>query len=268
MLYFNAMSQANFINILQITDIHFREEVEGTIYGVETQALFEKTLAQIKGELAQSGARIDLLLTTGDISQDGSAESYRRFHEFIKPLGVPSYFLQGNHDYHRPMVEEFGERVVAPCRVAPTHLKGSPWNIIMLNSSIEDQVGGRFGSEQLAYLQTRLAAAPNTPTLLCFHHHPFSIDCDWLDQQMVEDADAFFDIVRPHKNVKLAIYGHVHQDRETHVDHVPYFATPSTCAQFKPEQKDFELDDEAPAYRWIRLYDDGHFETEVQRLKA
>lgn len=47
---------------------------------------------------------------------------------------------------------------------------------------------------------------------------------------------------------------------------LPFYATPSTCAQFKPEMDDFALDEQAPAYRWIRCYQDGSFETEVVRL--
>lgn len=261
------MKQTNYINILQITDIHFREKVEGTIYGVETQILFEQTLAQIKDEVIQTNKKIDVLLATGDISQDGSAASYQRFHEFIKPLQVPSYFLQGNHDYSQPMQVEFGASRVAPCLVSKNDLANSPWKIVLLNSSVEDQVGGHFATEQLEYLEKVLTADPQSPTLLCFHHHPMLINSAWLDQQVIDNADAFFNIVDKFSNVKLGIYGHVHQDRKTLRNNVPYFATPSTCAQFAPEKNEFSLDERAPAYRWIRLYDDGHFETEIVRLK-
>ncbi len=261
-----VMAKASRISLLQITDIHFRERVDGTIYGIETQILFEKTLAQIKSELEGSKSPIDLLLATGDISQDGSSESYRRFNSFIRPLGIPSYFLQGNHDYVQPMLDEFGTERVAPCVVSSTDLGDSPWNIILLNSSVEDQVEGHFGPDQLDYLEQQLSLAPEAPTLICFHHHPFSINCAWLDQQVIDDAEPFFEIVKAHTNVKLAIFGHVHQDRKTIVDGVPYFATPSTCAQFKPEMDDFAIDDRAPAYRWLHLNHDGSFETEVVRL--
>lgn len=261
------MVKSNFINILQITDTHFRSKVEGTIYGVETQILFEKTLAQIKQELVSGNKKIDVLLATGDISQDGSAESYRRFHEFLKPLNAPNYFLQGNHDYNKPMQDEFGKERVAPCKVHKSELLNSPWQIILLNSSIENQVGGHFGQEQLDYLEKALMAHANSPTLLCFHHHPMLINSAWLDQQVIDDADALFKVVDKFSNIKLSIYGHVHQDRKTLRNQVPYFATPSTCAQFAPELDEFALDERAPAYRWIRLYDDGHFETEVVRLR-
>jgi len=261
------MNQSQFINILQITDTHFREKAQGTIYGVETQILFEKTLAQIKQELASTDTTLDVVLATGDISQDGSADSYRRFHEFVLSLGAPCYFLQGNHDYNEPMLKEFGQDRVAPCQVEKKALKNSPWKILLLNSSIEDQVGGHFSQEQLSYLHDALSSDSKSPTLLGFHHHPMLINSDWLDQQVIDNADDFFKVMDKFSNVKLSIYGHVHQERKTIRNNVPYFATPSTCAQFAPELHEFALDDKAPAYRWIRLYNDGHFETEVVRLK-
>ena len=254
----------NYLNILQITDIHFREKVDGTIYGVETQTLFEQTFAQIKDELAQASPPLDLRLVTGDISQDGSPESYQRFHDFIKPLNVPTYYLQGNHDYNEPMLNEYGREQVAPCTVSDS---SSPWKVILINSSVEDQVGGHFGEEQLSYLEKQLQDNQESPILLCFHHHPMKINCDWLDKQVIDDADALFAVLDKFSNVKFVIYGHVHQDRVSTRNNIPYYATPSTCAQFKPEMADFELDERAPAYRWIRCYDDGSFETKVSRLK-
>lgn len=262
----------DYIDILQITDIHFREKVDGTIYGVETQSLFERTLEQIQDELknnvgSHDARQVDILLVTGDISQDGSAESYRRFHEKIACIDSPTYFLQGNHDYVKPMIEQFGQQHVAPCVLPQTDIKPSPWQIILLNSSVENQVGGHFGKEQLDFLEQALEGDSESPTMLCFHHHPMLIDSEWLDKQVIDDAQDFFNIVDRFNNIKLCIYGHVHQDRLTIRKQLPFYASPSTCVQFKPEMKDFSLDDKAPAYRWIRCFDNGKFETTVHRLK-
>jgi 3',5'-cyclic-AMP phosphodiesterase len=262
------MKHSSYFNILQITDTHFRQRVDGTIYGVQTQILFEKVFAQIKTEIADLKQKIDLILVTGDVSQDGSAESYRRFHEFIKSFAVPCYFLQGNHDYSDPMRLEFGVNRLAPCRVSADTMGKSPWKVILLNSSVEEQVGGHFGEEQINYLKQQLQQDSQSPTMVCFHHHPMLIDCDWLDQQVIDDADQLFAVLDQYTNVKLCIYGHVHQDRKTIRNQIPYYASPSTCAQFKPEVSDFALDERAPGYRWIRCYADGKFETEVRRLKS
>jgi len=43
--------------------------------------------------------------------------------------------------------------------------------------------------------------------------------------------------------------------------------TPSTCVQFTPNSKDFSLDSLSPGWRTLELFNDGTFETHVERLK-
>lgn len=40
----------------------------------------------------------DLLLLTGDLSQDESMHSYLKLRELIEGLLIPTYWIQGNHD--------------------------------------------------------------------------------------------------------------------------------------------------------------------------
>ena len=102
---------------------------------------------------------------------------------------------------------------------------------------------------------------------LCFHHHPEPINCGWLDPQVIDNIYEFYNIVDRYDNVKVCIYGHIHQDRTMRRKGVSYIASPSTCAQFKPEINVFELDDLSPGYRWLNCFDDGLFATELVRLK-
>ena len=43
-------------------------------------------------------------------------------------------------------------------------------------------------------------------------------------------------------------------------------ATPSTCVQFLPQSATFAVDNAAPGYRWLSLYEDGSLETGVERI--
>ncbi|MCY1185550.1 3',5'-cyclic adenosine monophosphate phosphodiesterase CpdA [compost metagenome] len=42
-------------------------------------------------------------------------------------------------------------------------------------------------------------------------------------------------------------------------------ATPSTCIQFAARSEDFQVSEEHPGYRWLRLHADGRLETGVER---
>jgi Icc protein len=73
-------------------------------------------------------------------------------------------------------------------------------------------------------------------------------------------------LLNRYSNVKVVLWGHVHQAFDQLMQGIRWLAAPSTCVQFTPHSDDFAVDDQAPGYRWLRLYDDGQLETGVSRV--
>ena len=61
--------------LVQLTDSHLFGEPDTAMLGVNTDASLRAVLRQIEAD----GKHPDLLLATGDLSQDGEAAAYRRF---------------------------------------------------------------------------------------------------------------------------------------------------------------------------------------------
>ena len=99
--------------------------------------------------------------------------------------------------------------------------------------------------------------------MLCLHHPPVKIGSAWLDTVGLDEPEEFFERIGASGKVRLAIFGHVHQEYDSEHHGVQIIGTPSTCAQFKPGSDDFAVDDRPPAYRRIQLHADGQFETEL-----
>jgi Icc protein len=99
--------------------------------------------------------------------------------------------------------------------------------------------------------------------LVAMHHHPLPMGSAWLDGVALRDADAFWDIIGEHENVRAVVCGHVHQQSERLHNGVLFVSTPSTCAQFLPKSEFFALDERPAAARWLELHPDGRIETEV-----
>ena len=144
------------------------------------------------------------------------------------------------------------------------------WQIVMLDTQVPGEVGGRLGKKQLKMLQRCLESAEeaNLFTLICLHHQPVAVGCDWLDQQMVSDADDFFTITGKFSGVKGILWGHVHQSLEIEYKGVKLMATPSTCVQFSANSYDFKADLISPGYRWLELHSNGRIETDVSRVEG
>ena len=258
--YRELVAAGDTIRILQLTDTHLKAFDGGKLLGLDTDYSLQAIV-----ELARSEyPRPDLLLATGDLADSGAGDAYRRLIGYLDRLTPHHFWLPGNHDLRDVMVD-----VAGPERL-PGELRVGRWQIIMLDSQLPGEVGGHLGTAELARLAACLEAgeAAGLHALVCMHHQPVPVGCAWLDEQMVSDARAFFDIVGRFPAVRLVLWGHVHQELDQRCGDLRLLCTPSTCIQFLPDQVDFALDTRAPGYRWLELEPDGTSRTGVSRAES
>ncbi|MDO8698550.1 MAG: phosphodiesterase, partial [Pseudomonas sp.] len=98
------------------------------------------------------------------------------------------------------------------------------------------------------------------------HHHPVSIGCRWMEPIGLRNADELFAVLDAYPQVRGVLWGHIHQEFDQLRNGVRLLASPSTCVQFAPGSEEFQVDQEAPGYRWLRLHADGQLETGVSRV--
>ena len=206
-----------------------------------------------------SGWAADLAVVTGDIVQDDSRGAYENFHRILAPLGLPVYCVPGNHDVPGLMREVLAD--------PPFHYCGTVdignWLITCLDSCVAGRVGGRVPDLELARLESGIARSGADHVMVCVHHPPLPVHSRWLDGVGLENGAEFLARIAAPAKVRLAIFGHVHQDFEAEHDGIRILTTPSTCRQFAPASDEFAVDDRPPAYRRIELYRDGRFEHEL-----
>jgi Icc protein len=249
------------VSIVQITDCHLGDTPGTALLGMDTDHSLQCVVNLVQNERDQ----IDLLLATGDLSDQGANAAYRRLKNYFGQLTQHSFWLPGNHDAR--------EELAAVCE-GTHHFSNeiliAGWQIVMLDSQIPGEVGGELGAGQLALLKQCLARAQDNGlhTLICMHHQPVTVGSAWIDQQMVADADAFFDLIGQHACVKGILWGHVHQQIDSQWQGIPLLATPSSCVQFAPGVTEFKVDDLPPGYRWLDLHADGTIETGVSRVRG
>ena len=203
----------------------------------------------------------DMILATGDISNDTGVASYERFVDIVKGYfpKIPIAWLPGNHD--DPMNMD-----MVPDLPIGDLVSVNGWNLILLDSRIPMEEGGALEENELQRLDTELARAKNKPTMVFLHHQPVPVGSRWLDQYVVKNASAFFDVIDKYDNIRAISWGHVHQEFNAQRKGVALIATPSTCIQFAPKNDEFKVDDAMPGYRAYTLYSNGSFNTGVSRV--
>lgn len=244
--------------LVQITDTHLLASAEGTLLGLPTEPSLKAVIEKIQTLTPQP----DRVLLTGDLSQDETFASYQRLHKQITRLNLPTYWIPGNHD-QLPFMEE---ALNLPPVYGDKSFQCKGWQFILLNSAVPGRVYGHLSRETLAWLEGELTKAGNLPTLIALHHPPFAVDSHWLDKSRLQNPEALFQVLDRYPQVRLVLFGHIHQEIERDRAGVTYLASPSSCIQFKPESQTFSLDEAQPGFRLLWLYPDGSYESEVKRV--
>ncbi|AWM81538.1 3',5'-cyclic-AMP phosphodiesterase [Gammaproteobacteria bacterium ESL0073] len=248
----------NYSLCIQLTDCHLFADAKTTLLGIPTAESLNSVVAMIQ----KKHSDIDLVLATGDISQDGSLESYELFQERISQLAAPSLWVEGNHDdfscvKNRPTFQQY---------LTKQQNLGEFWRIITLNSQSIGENCGRVSEDELNTLSQSLKDHPDRFHLICLHHPVFSCSNTWLNEIKLQDSWKLLERLEGHLNANVILCGHIHQEFEAHYRGIYLFATPSTCIQFAPSSEDFKIDTLAPGYRWIKLFNDGTIDTGISRL--
>lgn len=243
--------------LVQLSDSHLFADEGSTLLGMNTGDSLQRVIGQVLNEQP----RIDLVLATGDLSQDGTQASYERFRQMSEQISAPVRWLAGNHDEPLPMAQAAqGSDVLEPV------MDIGAWRVILLNSAVSGAVPGLLAEDQLQLLEQALATAPERHHLVCLHHHPVSIDCAWLAPIGLRNGDALFAVLERYPQVGAVLWGHVHQEWDEQRGDIRLLASPSTCIQFEPGSEDFTVGAQAPGYRWLRLHGNGQIDTGVSRV--
>jgi 3',5'-cyclic AMP phosphodiesterase CpdA len=86
-----------------------------------------------------------------------------------------------------------------------------PLRLIGLDTVLPGKTGGLMCAERLAWLDARLAEAPDRPTLIFMHHPPFSTGIEQMDVFGLDNAQAMREVVRRHPQVESVVCGHLHR---------------------------------------------------------
>ncbi len=246
------------LDILQLSDPHLFADPAARLKGVQTSETFRRALQH-----ALAALNPDIILLTGDLSQDCSAETYARIRQLLEPLRVPVFCIPGNHDDPKLMAGELGHGHFHYCE----NLRHENWLLCMLDTWDGLRGGGRVGEAQLAELDAELESSDAEHVLVCLHHHPVPVGSAWLDAVGLDDGDELLTVISRHPRVCGLLWGHIHQRYDHHADGLRMMGTPSTCYQFVRGRDDFALDSLGPGYRRIQLRSDGRIDTHVTQLE-
>jgi Icc protein len=233
--------------VVQLSDVHLGRRRADLVQGLDADA----RLRSVVDAIAALELSIDLVLVTGDISDDGSRPALERVAAAVARLGAPVLAIAGNHDDADAVAEVFGQ---------PGRVDVGGWQVIAIHTSRPGQEHGTVD------VDTALAAiddAPRVPTVLALHHPPMSRSTHpWF--RLDGGAELLGALgARPH--VKVLVSGHLHDEFSFEgPGGVALLGCPSTFSAIVHHGGDYEVRPADPiGARLLHLGDDSTFTTTV-----
>ncbi len=192
------------------------------------------SLARLVGRIGGIRDRfgpIDALLVSGDLSNDGSAESYTRLKSLIAPLYLPLCLMSRNHDACDVMRATYDKNLPDIGALnRPRQIGGS--QLIGFDTLVEGQGGGTLSPDTLAFLQSALAKADGGPVLLVLHHPPFACGIRFIDDIGLTNRDALGEVLTDYSSALRLVCGRIHSMIVSDVAGHVALSAPSSCSTF------------------------------------
>lgn len=194
--------------IVQISDLHIVERGQKTLGMAPMAENLIKTIDHIN----QMTPQPDLVLATGDITNNLTLSEAEYAAQLLNKLNCPYYVIPGNHDNREVLLQAFAGPAI------PGHMDGIinyviddyPVRLIGVDSTLPKTVGGHMCQKRLDWLQDRLVEETTKPTIIFMHHPPIKAGVLEADFDGFGGADTLGEIVGRHTNIERIICGHIH----------------------------------------------------------
>ena len=220
------------MRLIQISDPHIVAPPAFVSGRLDTRVALERTVARILDLQVKAGP-FEALLITGDVTDDGAADSYAAFREIVAPLGLPLLPIPGNHDVREPMRTAFADTGLMPATGSLDWALDLPGlRVIGLDTLIEGQSGGALTASSLDFLAEALESAPDGPVLVSLHHPPFASGIAFMDAIGLSCPDDLATVLRRSGRDARLVCGHIHGVHLSMVGGCPVISAPATCSTF------------------------------------
>ncbi len=190
--------------IAQITDLHIGFDAGNP------REMNRTRLEAVLREVCAAQPCPDIIVASGDLTENGVVEDYRTLKQLFDACPVPVLPMMGNHDLRDTFLEVFPD--------TPTHdgfiqyaVDKGPLRLVLLDTLEMGRHGGGFCDTRAAWLEARLAES-DRPVVVFLHHPPMQTGIDWMTIAADEPWAAKVEqVIARHSNVVAVLAGHIHR---------------------------------------------------------
>ena len=217
---------------LQLSDLHVVKEGARASGVLDTRSIMRAAIDRLIA-MRPGLDPLDALLVSGDISDDGSADSYTFARVELERLDLPIHVVPGNHDAREPFRAAFADLAEMPSEgLFDWAVTIGDTVVIGLDTLVEGQGGGRLRADSLELLRNALNATGSGPVVVMLHHPPLRTGIRFMDAIGLENPDALETTLADTDRHVTLIAGHVHGVHHGQLGRHRVATAPSICSGF------------------------------------
>lgn len=247
------------IKLIQITDTHINSNEE-LLYDIDTTSRLKTIIDNVN----KNHINADFCIFTGDISDDGSEESYIKAKELIDSLEIPYIIAIGNHDNRSIAMKTWSlEKNISTGKLDQSIIIGENL-VLILDTSGDDTYNGKkhsgnLNDKQIIWIEKMTKKFNNYNTYIFMHHPPFDVYLNQFEGICLDDlsATSFRKKINTMENIKHIFFGHIHRQINGRWNKISFSSAPSTAHHLKLSYNNEEIfDDKIYGYSFININGD------------
>lgn len=193
--------------IIQISDLHITRD------GIKACGITPTStnLAQCIKHINNLNPPADLVLVTGDITNEGRLEETKRAKSILDTLDAPYFITPGNHDDRKHLETIFGSpHLVVENGFINYVIDDYKLRMICMDSTITGKSGGEICKVRADWLDKEISKDLEKPTIVFMHHPPIMYGILETDENGFSGEKVLGSVIEKYSNIKALLCGHIH----------------------------------------------------------
>jgi 3',5'-cyclic AMP phosphodiesterase CpdA len=243
--------------LAQISDTHI------TLPDDNTQNSEKKirSLRQCVDDINSLADPPDVVIHTGDLSQNGTFDELMLVKRILDKLAVPYHVTPGNKDSKGVLLDVFSEQFLGISYEQPVicSIDDFPIRLVSVDTTSSANNLGVLDCQRMLALDKILNEAVKCPTILFLHHPPFDVsdnNSPRIEYKSRDSIRRFSDVVDQHPQIVALFCGHLHWPLRKTLGHFDASVVPPVCGALNYSKKSNGLSQEGVFH--LHAFDDAN----------
>ena len=218
------------ISIAQISDTHLLCPVKVGETDIVKQRI--NNLKRCVDSINNLDPQPDIIIHTGDVTQNGTVEEYTIADSILKKLKQSIFFTPGNRDnkpnLRKIFTQSLSEKTDKEFYIYSIEFKG--FKLISMDTFCSNSNKGELTSSKIKLLSNEISHSRSLPTAIFMHHPPYNVsdnEFERIEYVDIEEVKKFHYFLKNKSNIVALFCGHIHKYFESNIGHIKTFTMPS-----------------------------------------